>query len=403
MSKVTSGEDLQRRLAVEGAPLIDPGRPGFVTATFAWRAPEGSPVRHVYLEANGITDRRDPDANALRQLPDSDLWVLSREVPERWRGGYGFLPRIEPIAEPAAGQTEWEWWRGVIAGLVTDELNPLPVVTSMGLPARSEAVMPGAPTQRWWIHGVSPRGRMTEEVRSLAGVDRSIWVYEPPGIADGDRPVLIVFDGRVAAVEIPIAPALDRLAERGHRVPLVVMIDSIDPGLRSQELPCSSEFLAALTGDLLPYLRERWDATGDPASVLVGGSSYGGLAATFAALQAPDHFGGAVSLSGSFWWPRLPMAGSSIQERLADREASRSRFWMAAGELEPRLIEENREVRDLLRARGFDVSYREFCGGHDYVHWRALLVEGASALLGRADAGHVCGPRPESVPVPPES
>jgi len=386
MSEVASVDVLERRLRAEGGPLIDPGRPGFVTATFAWRAPEGSPVRHVYLEANGITDRRDSGANALRRVPGSDLWALSREVPERWRGGYGFLPRLEPITEPAAGQTEWEWWRGVIAGLVTDDLNPLPVVSSMGLPARSEAVMPGAPAQRWWVPGGLPRGRMTEEVRSLAGVDRSIWFYEPPGIADRDRPVLVVFDGRVAAVEIPLAPALDRIGERGHRVPLVVMIDSIDPGLRSLELPCSPQFLDALTGDLLPHLRERWGATGDPASVLVGGSSYGGLAATFAALHAPDHFGGAVSLSGSFWWPRPETAGRSIRDRLADLGVSGARFWMAAGLLEPRLIGENREVRDLLRARGFDVDYREFCGGHDYIQWRDLLVEGASALLGRADA-----------------
>ncbi|EGD22781.1 enterochelin esterase [Rhodococcus hoagii] len=385
MSDVEAVDDLQRRLQVEGGPLIDPGPPGFATVTFVWRAPAGSPVRHVYLEANGVTDRRDPDANALRRLPGSDLWVLSRQVPEAWRGGYGFLPRVDPITEPAAGQTEWEWWRGVIAGLVTDELNPLPVVASMGLPARSEAVMPGAPPQRWWVHGAAPRGRMTEERRSLAGVDRSIWFYEPPGLVDRERPVLIVFDGRVAAVEIPLAPALDRLGERGHRVPLVVMIDSIDPGLRSRELPCSPEFLDALTGDLLPHLRARWGATGDPASVLVGGSSYGGLAATFAALQAPDYVGGAVSLSGSFWWPRPPMAGRSIQDRLAELEVGGSRFWMAAGLLEPRLIEENREVRDLLRAKGFDVTYREFCGGHDYIQWRDLLVEGASALLGRSD------------------
>ncbi|RDI28229.1 enterochelin esterase family protein [Rhodococcus sp. AG1013] len=384
MSNVTSVDGLARRLRAEGGPLIDPGPRGFVTATFVWRAPAGSPVRHVYLEANGITDRRRPERNALQRVPGSDLWTLSLEVPERWRGGYGFLPRVEPITGPAEGQTEWEWWRAVIAGLVTDEENPRPPVSSMGLPARSEAVMPGAPTQRWWASDAPVRGVLTEESRILAGVRRSIWIYEPAGIADRDRPVLVLFDGRVTAVEIPIAPALDRLPERGYRVPLVVMIDSIEPGLRSRELPCSTEFLDALTGDLLPYLRERWQATGDPESVLVGGSSYGGLAATFATLHAPDDFGGAISLSGSFWWPRPDMRGRSVQARLADLDVSKSRFWMAAGVLEPRLIEENREVRDLLRAKGFEVDYREFCGGHDYIQWRELLVAGVAALLGRA-------------------
>ncbi len=384
MLDVGSVAALERRLGVEGGPLIDPGPPGSVTATFVWRAPAGSPVRYVYLDANGVTDRRFPERNALRRVRGSDLWALSIEVPERWRGGYGFLPRLDPITRPDPGRTEWEWWRGVLAGLVTDDANPLPPVSSMGLPARSEAVMPGAPAQRWWVHGESPRGRMTERTWSRAGVDRSIWFYEPPGIATEDRPVLIVFDGRVTAVEIPIAAALDRLRARGYRVPLVVMIDSIDPGLRSRELSCNAEFLDALTGDLLPHLREQWRATDNPASVLVAGSSYGGLAATFAALNAPDHFGGAVSLSGSFWWPRPDMAGRSVQAQLADLEVSRSRFWMAAGLLEPRLIEQNREVRDLLVQKGFGVDYREFCGGHDYIHWRDALVEGASALLGRA-------------------
>lgn len=375
---------LERRLETEGGPLIDPGPPGSVTATFVWRAPEGSSAQHVYLEANGITDRRCPDRNALRPVPGSDLWALAVEVPERWRGGYGFLPRAEPITRPAAGQTEWEWWRGVLAGLVVDDDNPLPPVSAMGLRPRSEAVMPAAPAQRWWVHGVPARGTSTAESRVLAGVRRAVWIYEPPGLAAVDRPVVIVFDGRVAAVEIPMAPAFDRLGDRGCRVPLVVMIDSIDPALRSRELPCSTDFLAALTGNLLPYLRQEWCVTDDPGSVLVGGSSYGGLAATFAALQAPESFGGAASLSGSFWWPRADMVGRSIQAQLADLEVNSSRFWMAAGLLEPRLLDENREVRDLLRAKGFDVSYREFCGGHDYIQWRELLVEGVADLLGTA-------------------
>ncbi|MGC5164421.1 hypothetical protein ACLQ3J_17040 [Rhodococcus sp. DT1] len=36
--------------------------------------------------------------------------------------------------------------------------------------------------------------------------------------------------------------------------------------------------------------------------------------------------------------------------------------------------------------KDFDVDYREFCGGHDNVHWRDGLVAGAAALLGTAAA-----------------
>ena len=42
-----------------------------------------------------------------------------------------------------------------------------------------------------------------------------------------------------------------------------------------------------------------------------------------------------------------------------------------------------RHLRDVLLARGYDVTYREVGGGHDYVHWRAMLADGLLTLLGR--------------------
>ncbi len=41
--------------------------------------------------------------------------------------------------------------------------------------------------------------------------------------------------------------------------------------------------------------------TADPARTIVGGSSYGGLAAAFAGLRASDIFGNVLLQSGSFW------------------------------------------------------------------------------------------------------
>lgn len=377
---VLEPDTLRARLTRAGGPLLDPGPPGCTTATFVWRSTNPA-VRHVYLEANGITDRRRP--TELQRIPGSDLWAVSLDVPDRWRGGYGFLPRTHPITEPEPGQTEWQWWRQVLAGLVTDDTNPRPTLATMGQSARSEAVMPAAPPQRWWEEArPAARGTMRVGTRTLAGVTRRIWTYAPAGLPDADRPVVILFDGQVTALETPLAPAFDLFADRGIPVPLVVMIDSISPEQRSIDLTCSTRFLDALTGDLLPRLRSDLAVTADPRSVLVAGTSYGGLAATHAALHAPDRIGGAVALSGSFWWPGPQMPGTPVQEQIPSIPVTSSRFWMAAGELEPRLIGQNRQVQNILRDRGFDVSYREFCGGHDYVQWRDLLVEGVAALLG---------------------
>ena len=41
----------------------------------------------------------------------------------------------------------------------------------------------------------------------------------------------------------------------------------------------------------------------------------------------------------------------------------------------------NRHLRDVLRAREYDVAYREFNGGHDYACWRGGLADGLANLL----------------------
>ncbi|MFC0453078.1 enterochelin esterase [Rhodococcus jostii] len=372
------------RLAAVGSPLIesDGADPGCVVATFCWRDPEGdertSRTRHVYLDANGITDRSRPERAALSRLPGTDLWSLSIEVPENWRGAYCFIPRVEPLSGP--GDTPgWQWWRSVLAGAHPDPFNPLPTrVVQAG--DCSEAVMPGAPAQRWWTDRPGG-GRAHETAFTLSGTRRSVWVYEPPGLASEDRPVVVMLDGRTWAVDLPIAGAVDALGRAaGHRVPLVVMVDSVGPELRTEELGCSAEFAAGLAGELLPWLRREWSATEDPASTIVAGCSLGGLTACFLALTAPHVFGCAVSLSGSFWWPGSG-TGTTFQERVRTTARSGSRFGMEVGTLEWMLVEPHREVRDLLLETGHDVRYREFCGGHDVLHWRDGLIGGIAAML----------------------
>lgn len=48
------------------------------------------------------------------------------------------------------------------------------------------------------------------------------------------------------------------------------------------------------------------------------------------------------------------------------------------------LLPAGRRLRDALRAKGYDVDYRETNGGHDYLCWREELAEGLAVLLGGA-------------------
>ena len=47
------------------------------------------------------------------------------------------------------------------------------------------------------------------------------------------------------------------------------------------------------------------------------------------------------------------------------------------------ILESNRHMRDVLRAKGYAVDYHEFASGHDYLNWRGTLADGLVQLLGK--------------------
>jgi enterochelin esterase family protein len=208
---------------------------------------------------------------------------------------------------------------------------------------------------------------------------------------------VLLFDRGAYLAEVPTPTILDNLLAAGRLPPPVaVLVGNPDQAARNRELPCHSPFVRFLTDELLPWVRGRYAVTDDPARTVVGGSSYGGLAAAFAALERPDVFGAVLSQSGSYWWkPEDDAEWEWLPRRYAERERLPLRFYLDVGLLEdgyagqarppghPGQLGANRHLRTLLRAKGYPVRYAEFCGGHDYLCWRGTLADGLLALRGR--------------------
>ncbi|QCO17939.1 DUF3327 domain-containing protein (plasmid) [Azospirillum brasilense] len=380
-------QDIARR----GTPLVEPlaGAPGAdrVAMTFLARG-----ARHNVRLLGG------PSANheTLERLGGTDVWFKSFTVPASTRLSYQIAPDV-----PDFPGTCRECRMAILAQLQADPLNHHPWPADAPDPYNQVSLveLPGAPPQPGLEGGwAEPAGRLVTErfASGILGNTRDIVVYAPPGVdpASKDTILLLLFDGPdYLDRRAPVPTMLDRLTGDGRLPPTVaVFIANPTAEARERELPANPAFAAMLADELLPWLRERMGIRSRPDRTVLAGSSYGGLAAVSAALARPDRFANALSMSGSFWW-HPPDAPPDRPEHMAGLVASGDRrpvrFFLSAGLFEGGsdgdvgILESSRHLRDVLEAKGYEVTYRDYAAGHDRFAWRGALGDGLIALFGR--------------------
>ncbi|QCS66595.1 hypothetical protein EC609_31915 [Achromobacter denitrificans] len=250
-----------------------------------------------------------------------------------------------------------------------------------------------APPQPWVeARADVPAGTVeTRELRSkILGNTRKIHLYRPAGwrSAAADNHVLVLFDAGAYLGRVPTPTILDNMIAAGVIPPTAaLLIDNPTADSRSQELPPNPDFADFLARELMPWARKH--GIGAPAArTVIGGSSYGGLASAYAALRHPEVFGNVLSQSGSYWWSPAGEEDQWLTRQFAAVRTLPVRFFLGAGLFEsgrggqPGILETNRHLRDVLRAKGYWVTHREIAGGHDYLVWRGTLSDGLLELIG---------------------
>jgi enterochelin esterase family protein len=207
--------------------------------------------------------------------------------------------------------------------------------------------------------------------------------------------LLVVFDGLsyTAPVGVPTPAILDNLIAQNRIAPMVaVVLANVTTTSRSEELPCNPRFADFLANEVVPWMRQNYNVTTDPSRIIVAGASLGGLAATYAGFRHPKVFGAVLSQSGSFWWK--PEGDKSNEWLTRQFEASPKlpvRFYLDVGLMErgtshksdPNMLTVNRRMRDVLRAKGYQLFYQEFNGGHEWANWRGTFADGLLFLAGK--------------------
>lgn len=378
-----------REVESEGAPLVEPveGDDENLLVTFLRR--DGAAEKFVAVFPLA---RVNPLPHLFAHMGGTDLWYRSYRL--RRDARFEYLVSAQDSLAPYAAR-EPSGTGGWLEDLCPDPLNPRRFIEPVdeespggGQYVSSILELPGAPPQPFVAERPNVKKGRVELLRYGAGASdqgRRVWVYTPPGYRPAGRPyrLLVLFDGWQYTHTIPVPTILDNMIADGRLPPTVaVMIDRQD---RVKELYLNPSFADFVAGELMTWVRGRYSVTRSPREAVVGGLSLGGVAAAYTAMRHPEVFGGVLSQSGAYQYRHEDPEG--LIRRFTKSARLPIRFYLEAGLLEvnetPSLLHTNRHLRDVLEAKGYEVTYSEFNGRHDAVCWRGSLSQGLTALLAR--------------------
>jgi enterochelin esterase family protein len=372
-------------LAVEklGTPLVEETSEGTVM-TFLARGDYNN-VKLIGAPSN--------NHQSLEKLENSDTWYKSFIVPADTHLSYQIAPNVPKppfkgfarrVALKAVAQVDpynkYPWPSSAI-----DKYTQKSTI-ALNDKNKNKGLMPDIE---------DPKGQLsTFDFTSTAlGNTRSITIYTPD-IKNIDKKnvlLLYVFDAQQYKDLVRLPAISDNLIATGKIPPVItVFISNPDRDARARELPANNVFADVLAKELAPQINKRLSMDIPKERTIIAGSSYGGLAATTIALRHPEVFGNVISMSGSFWWgPKSNFDKNKhfVAAEVVKMDKKDVRFFLSAGVFETSrgigggILETNRHLRDVLLAKGYDVTHQEYSAGHDYFAWRGIIADGLLSLF----------------------
>lgn len=336
-----------------GTPLIDG-----TTATFVWHGVRGLSAPQLIGDFTGWQY-----GTPLELSPTApEVWVHALTLPADAYVEYSFLQDGQRVPDPLNRRTVADGLGHVNHSFYMPGAKPTPLIQKQPKTARGTVSH----------HPIGPSFL-------LSGGRRAVDLYQPP-VSD-PSPLLVVLDGQDYRPRGRIVQIVDNLIAQGRIRPLAMAMVHHGVAARGVEYGCSDVHLGALLELVLPLARKHLhllDLQAHPGAYGIVGASMGGLMALYAGLRAPGTFGHVLSQSGAF-----DFGGSEglIWHLVRHSPVPPLRIWMDVGRFEW-LLEPNRSMQALLIEKGYDVTYREFSGGHNYASWRDDLWRGLELLFG---------------------
>ncbi len=347
-----------QRAKQSGNPVIHGNR-----ATFIW---EGKTAPWLVSDLTDWTSRPKPFKRISPQpMPDPDktIWSCTLTVPRDAYIEYAFYDPVtqKQFLDPLNRKSVSNGMGGRNNYFYMPETMPSPFAM------RRAEVAGGALTR----HRVEARWLRDD-------YEREVYLYRPP-VKDA-VPLLIVYDGQDYLQRGKLATIVDNLIA-GHRIqPIAIAFLPSGGRWRSVEYACSDATLLWLDQIILPLAKEQLnllDIRKHPGAYGVLGASLGGTMALYTALRMADIFGKALIQSGAFHIEGLDF---SVVDLVRHGQGRSVNLWMDVGTLEF-LLEDNRAMHALLIEKGYQVTYREYAGGHNFTAWRNDVWRGMEVLF----------------------
>lgn len=323
------------------------------------------------------------DEHKFEKLLDTDIWYKTYKIRNDIRFNYNYF-----INDPMDNDWKRRW-----ENIKYDNLNKTKLVLGAGdedETVLTYVVMPKT-DEHVWVKERKDALKGDMELykfkSKILNNERRIRIYTPSGYSKDKEPYgfLVLNDGEEYKA-MSAKAVLDNLINDKKIPPIItVFVESINT--REEELSCNDNFVKFTEKEVIPWVKEKYNVSDEPKKNVIGGLSLGGLTASFIGLKCPHIFGNVLSQSGSYWYKEEdmnePVNKNWMARQYEAEEKVDLKFYMNVGILEGDvMLNFNKDMRDRLIAKDYDVFYEEFKSAHDYLSWGETLANGLIALIG---------------------
>jgi len=254
---------------------------------------------------------------------------------------------------------------------ITDPLNPNRVDNGVG-GENSFFTMPDYQPTEWTVWKQSPELPLdTVKIESKIYGVREVKVYNPGSFEP--LPVMYLQDGtdyhkRAEADKIQLNLVIAKKIK-----PFIMVF--LDPKDRMKEYWANDDYAKFLATEIVPAIDAKYKTVKSRDGRAILGASLGGVTSVHAAVKYPEIFGCIGGQSASFW-----IDNERVIKELETLDAAKNKFkfYFDVGTLEG--ADDDRKAVEILRGKGYDVTYEERETGHNWTSWRDRLADAFVAL-----------------------